>query len=126
MIDAVETVPSPTVYRARRGGDDPLDGERFKDLSADDDQKTGGGRIRCPRCGWTPRSGDRWLCTCTLDSSLYKRGMCTCGHAWNTFDTRGRCPGCGRRWLHTQCLSCGAWSPHLEWYAEEPDGQPGG
>ncbi len=111
MIDAVETVPSPTVYRARRGGDDPFDGERFKDLVGDGDQKAGDRRIRCPRCGWTPRSGDRW--------------MCTCGHAWNTFDTRGRCPGCGRRWRHTQCLSCGAWSPHEKWYAEEPDGRPG-
>ena len=103
----MEAAVSPTVRRARRGGDDPFDEDRLKDFLRDDDEKTGGRRIRCPLCGWTPRSEDRWMCTCL--------------HAWNTFDTRGRCPGCGQQWLHTQCLHCGAWSPHDEWYADEPE-----
>jgi hypothetical protein len=38
-------------------------------------------RIRCPLCDWEPRRFDRW--------------ECFCGTAWNTFDTGGRCPGCG-------------------------------
>jgi len=37
---------------------------------------------------------------------------------WNTFETRGACPACGRAWRETQCR-CLAWSPHDEWYAEE-------
>jgi len=61
-----------------------------------------GPRIRCPKCGWTPRREDRW--------------MCTCGHSWNTFDTGGVCPGCLHQWKETQCLSCGRWSPHSDWY----------
>lgn len=60
-------------------------------------------RIRCPRCGWEPRASDRW--------------SCTCGHAWNTFETGGVCPGCGREWAETQCLRCRGWSPHRSWYA---------
>jgi hypothetical protein len=39
-----------------------------------------------------------------------------CGHAWNTFETGGRCPGCRYQWRFTSCLSCGVASPHLEWY----------
>lgn len=107
----METATPATVLEARRGSDDPLaDDDRFRDLLADDDEARGDGRIRCPRCGWQPGPGDRWLCTC--------------GWAWNTFDTHGRCPECGRRWLTTQCLRCGAWSPHEEWYAEEPGPPP--
>lgn len=65
-----------------------------------------GPRIRCPRCRWQPRRGDRWLCS--------RPG---CGTTWNTFETRGRCPGCGHQWLHTCCLACQRWSPHADWYA---------
>jgi hypothetical protein len=61
-----------------------------------------GPKIRCPLCGWTPRREDRW--------------MCTCGHSWNTFDTGGVCPVCLHQWKETQCLSCGRWSPHSDWY----------
>ena len=62
-------------------------------------------RIRCPRCGWEPRADDLWVCDC--------------GHVWNTFATRGVCPGCARAWSETQCRRCGEWSPHAEWYVEE-------
>jgi hypothetical protein len=64
-------------------------------------------RIRCPRCSWEPARHDRWMCICL--------------HIWNTFETRGVCPECGRRWANTQCLSCTQWSPHEDWYDDEPE-----
>lgn len=64
--------------------------------------RTGGPRIRCPKCGWQPRAKDRWLCDC--------------GFTWNTFDTRGRCPACEYQWTITACLSCSEWSAHEDWY----------
>jgi hypothetical protein len=66
-----------------------------------------GRRIRCPRCSWEPAPHDRWVCACL--------------HAWNTFETRGVCPECGRRWAETQCLSCTLWSPHDDWYDDQPE-----
>ncbi len=65
----------------------------------------GKGGIRCPRCAWRPRATSRW--------------GCDCGHVWNTFDTRGRCPGCGHQWQVTACLSCHAFAPHEAWYERE-------
>jgi hypothetical protein len=58
--------------------------------------------VACPRCRFSPRSTDRWYCKC--------------GHRWNTFDTRGRCPACGYQWKETACLVCGEASPHADWY----------
>jgi hypothetical protein len=37
---------------------------------------------------------------------------------WNTFDTGGVCPDCGKVWTETQCLSCHRWSRHRAWYRE--------
>jgi hypothetical protein len=78
--------------------DDPV----IRDRPADD---TGGPRIRCPRCAWEPSRHDAWACSCL--------------HVWNTFETGGVCPACGRQWQETQCPKCDAWSPHLAWYVEE-------
>jgi hypothetical protein len=64
-----------------------------------------GPRIRCPKCKWEPREGDKW--------------GCTCGHTWNTFDTGGVCPGCMRQWKITQCLQCHEYSAHSDWYGED-------
>jgi hypothetical protein len=75
------------------------------DVREADENRPGGNRIRCPRCAWEPRREDRWMCTCL--------------HVWNTFDTRGVCPGCGQEWRETQCLRCKAWSRHHDWYAKE-------
>ncbi|MFT7512506.1 MAG: hypothetical protein ACI9QL_001714, partial [Candidatus Omnitrophota bacterium] len=61
-------------------------------------------KIFCPPCGWKPHAADRWFCSC--------------GHAWNTFDTGGVCPACGHAWKITQCLSCAVFSPHGEWHHE--------
>lgn len=65
-----------------------------------------GRRIRCPKCGWEPRASDRWACHC--------------GHVWNTFETHALCPGCGFQWKITACLRCKQFSPHDDWYAEDP------
>lgn len=69
------------------------------------DDSSSDARIRCPRCAWEPTRHDRWMCSCL--------------HVWNTFDTRGRCPACGKQWTETQCLRCQAWSAHLDWYVDE-------
>lgn len=60
--------------------------------------------ICCPKCRWKPRAKCEWSCKCS--------------HKWNTFETRGLCPGCAYQWELTGCLQCGAMSPHLEWYVE--------
>lgn len=65
-------------------------------------------RIRCPRCRWRPTKASRWWC------------VPACGHTWNTFDTHGKCPACQRQWKVTQCLSCGRYAPHQDWYDEQP------
>ena len=64
-------------------------------------------KIRCPLCQWRPQKPDRWFC---------EPG---CLHRWNTFDTAGICPKCGKHWQDTACLKCGQWSPHADWYEHE-------
>lgn len=61
-------------------------------------------QIYCPKCQWEPLPSSRWCCT----------GSCGC--VWNTFDTGGVCPECGRAWEETQCLSCHQRSAHSDWY----------
>jgi len=78
-------------------------------------------RIRCPTCGWQPGAASRWICTPTDAPEYYPHG---CGNAWNTFETRGRCPGCDHAWRWTACLVCGMWARHEDWYAPEEDDDP--
>lgn len=85
------------------------EGESFLDTASGEGDWSGGGRIRCPLCAWRPRQFDRW--------------QCRCGHVWNTFDTAALCPGCGYQWSVTACLSCGQFSPHEDWYVDDP-GEP--
>jgi hypothetical protein len=66
--------------------------------------------IYCPLCAWRPKALDRWWCSPG------------CGAVWNTFWTRGLCPGCGHQWLETACYACRKMSPHESWY-HYPDGQ---
>jgi hypothetical protein len=75
-------------------------------------------RIRCPICGWQPRASSRWCCNDAGYPHFFYHG---CGAVWNTFETRGRCPGCGHQWLWTDCLRCWRSSPHEEWYEKETD-----
>lgn len=42
---------------------------------------------------------------------------------WNTFWTRGVCPGCSKRWTVTQCLECRHISPHEAWYHYPDDAE---
>ena len=73
-------------------------------------------RIRCLGCHWQPRSDDLWYCGDCGHPEYFFEG---CGMEWNTFATRGLCPGCLHQWRYTSCLECEAWSPHEDWYAAE-------
>ena len=64
--------------------------------------------IRCPRCTWVPTADDAW--------------ECECGHAWNTFETAGRCPACAKIWEETWCLECREPSEHQAWYRDQSPG----
>ena len=70
-------------------------------------------QIRCPKCQWQPKRASRWMCAPCGAPEDFPDG---CGHVWNTFDTRGRCPGCRHQWRYTACLSCARWSLHDDWY----------
>jgi hypothetical protein len=89
--------------------------EEIIDESAADeeDEKPDFGRVRCPLCHWRPRASSRWFCADCGHPEYFYGG---CGTAWNTFETRGLCPGCKHQWRWTACLSCAGWSAHEEWY----------
>jgi hypothetical protein len=95
------------------------EGEREPDdelLGADE---TGAPRIRCPLCGWQPTASSRWTCECR---GTPEPPFACCGAVWNTFATRGRCPGCGHQWIWTSCLRCGGASRHEDWYEKRGGG----
>src|SRR5262245_14567879 len=69
--------------------------------------------IRCPRCAWRPEASSRWCCAWIDTPEPYFN---SCGTVWNTFSTKGRCPGCQHQWQWTSCLRCSQWSPHADWY----------
>jgi len=75
--------------------------------------QSGDDAIRCPLCGWRPTSASRWCCDCLDTPEPFFHG---CGTVWNTFATRGRCPGCHHQWQWTTCLSCMEPSLHDHWY----------
>jgi hypothetical protein len=85
---------------------------RGRDLVQTDDTERlddGNQGIRCPNCKWKPSKHDMWGCAPG------------CGYYWNTFETRGECPSCGKRWAKTQCTRCGTWSDHDAWYEQKPE-----
>ena len=73
-------------------------------------------RVRCPLCKWQPNPSHRWFCAQCESPEFFADG---CGTCWNTFNTRGRCPGCGHQWRWTACLNCEGWSLHSDWYENE-------
>ena len=75
-------------------------------------------RIRCPLCSWVPSRADRWYCHCL---GTPEPPFPACGSAWNTFSTRGRCPGCSHQWIWTSCFECKQWSLHEDWYEESEE-----
>lgn len=81
----------------------------------DDDALDVFSRIRCPKCSWRPSESDRWCCYWT-GPDIPEPRFDSCGTLWNTFKTRGRCPGCTHRWQWTSCFACLQWSPHEQWY----------
>jgi hypothetical protein len=81
------------------------------------DQDEGLIGIRCPQCEWRPSASSRWSCVWVETPEAFFEA---CGTEWNTFATRGRCPGCAHQWQWTSCLRCGEWSLHEEWY-ESPE-----
>lgn len=101
-------VPSPPSHRDR--------GRSPTVRPVDDDQEFSG--IRCPLCKWHPARTSRWYCDPSMSPEPPFQG---CGTNWNTFDTRGRCPGCGHQWHWTSCLQCSGWSLHTDWYEHERD-----
>ncbi|MDQ3800088.1 MAG: hypothetical protein M3384_11585 [Acidobacteriota bacterium] len=84
-------------------------GERTKNRSGTDFS-----RIRCPLCRWQPRASSRWCCVADGGYPHFFYGGC--GAVWNTFETRGLCPGCNHQWTWTDCLRCWQSSPHEAWY----------
>jgi|GEM_PF-2094049 len=60
--------------------------------------------IYCPKCKWEPPRAALWEC------------LEVCGCLFDTFETGGTCPECHEKFEHTQCIMCGKFSPHREWY----------
>jgi hypothetical protein len=87
------------------------------DVSPRDDEGLNG--IRCPRCSWRPQESSRWYCDCV---GTPEPPFEACGTSWNTFLTKGRCPGCNHQWRWTSCLQCAQWSLHGDWY-EQSEGR---
>jgi|SRR5262245_1741391 len=77
------------------------------------DEEDAFNRIRCPLCEWQPSPSCRWCCQHVDTPEPFFEG---CGTVWNTFLTRGRCPGCAHQWQWTSCLRCTGWSLHEDWY----------
>jgi hypothetical protein len=82
-----------------------------KTFDGPDEDRFGG--IRCPRCAWRPSASSLWTCNCVGTPEPY---FVACGTVWNTFLTRGRCPGCSHQWQWTTCHQCDEASPHGDWY----------
>lgn len=97
-------------------------GDAFKDDASTKTQRwsrhTSTIRIRCPLCLWQPNAASRWCCNCV---GTPEPRFDSCGTVWNTFDTHGRCPGCGHQWRWTTCLRCATASPHEDWYEESSE-----
>lgn len=58
--------------------------------------------IQCPNCEWKPDGGVYWACDC--------------GHQWNTFETKGKCPACQKQWTETYCPGCSQMPLEKDWY----------
>lgn len=58
--------------------------------------------IQCSACEWQPDGHKHWVCGC--------------GHKWNTFKTKGKCPKCQTQHAKTRCPACGQSTLHTEWY----------
>ncbi len=59
-------------------------------------------RISCPACGTAPFRGEWWSCG-------------KCGHKFDIFATRGRCPSCGTDYETAACPECRRSHPIDDW-----------
>jgi hypothetical protein len=98
--------PFAFLFRKTSNSDESIIVEKLKETPVDFS------RIRCPLCRWQPSASSRWFCA---DDDFHFG----CGTDWNTFDTRGICPGCNYQWKWTDCLRCFRSSPHEAWYENE-------
>jgi len=89
-----------------------------RELEKDLEDGSGAPRVRCPLCFWEPAPFSRWTCV-PVDHPEHFRGGC--GTNWQTFATRGVCPGCDHKWQYTACLQCAGWSPHEDWYVTDDE-----
>jgi len=96
----------------------PISRDLIAILTNREDDTAGFRRVRCPLCEWQPNAFSRWTCVDHGHPEYFAGG---CGTTWNTFETRGSCPGCEHKWRWTACLQCSGWSPHEDWYLDEPD-----
>lgn len=62
--------------------------------------------VYCPWCEYQPTTDDMW--------------QCDCGHVWNTFATRAKCPACAKVHGQTFCHGCSKTVEHDSWYHERP------
>jgi hypothetical protein len=95
-----------------------LPDEASESVIESEDEAPDFSRIRCPLCLWRPVAESRWYCVNCAHPEYFFRA---CGTGWNTFTTRGLCPGCGHQWRWTACLFCHGWSLHQDWYEKETD-----
>ncbi len=115
MAKNVDVIPLKTLPPLALKKDLPPPDETFDlDIEMEDETSEFGG-IRCPLCQWRPKASNRWYCAPNRHPEGFSGG---CGMVWNTFTTRGVCPGCGHQWRWTTCLHCHRWSRHEDWYAE--------
>lgn len=104
----------PIVMRGRLPGEGTGTISDERTGTRDDEDEGDYAGIRCPLCGWTPNASSRWYCF--WSGTGPEPRFDACGTCWNTFDTRGRCPGCAHQWIWTTCLRCGIESRHEDWY----------
>jgi hypothetical protein len=104
--------PEPALFLLKRG---PVFGDRTDTVRRPDDDEDFS-RIRCPLCEWRPNRSHTWQCITGPGNP--EGSFIGCGTSWNTFATRGRCPGCAHQWRWTSCLRCSEWSLHVDWYEE--------
>jgi hypothetical protein len=60
------------------------------------------GIFACPSCKTAPHIGPNWRCS-------------DCTATFDTFETLGQCPTCGKKFAQTRCLNCGALHAVGEW-----------
>jgi len=109
-----DTLPETSAQLWVLKRDSSLLGEIVDEIMRDVDEPFEG--IRCPRCRWQPSASSRWTC---YSGDGPEPPFAACGTTWNTFTTRGRCPGCAHQWRWTSCLRCHEWSPHEDWYGSD-------